>query len=106
MQKTDNRILLIAGAAATSKSDVALVLAERLGCEIISVDSMQVYRGLDIGTAKPGPDELRLAPHHLIDVAGLNDAFDAARFVRLAREAVADIQSRGHLPVLCGGTGL
>ena len=85
---------------------MALALAERIGGEIISVDSMQVYRGMDIGTAKPGPEELRRAPHHLIDVAGLEERFDAARFVQLAGRAVAEIQSRGRVPIFCGGTGL
>src|SRR5581483_3954690 len=88
------RVLCLGGATATGKSEVALRLAEQLGGEIISVDSMQVYRGLDIGTAKPGPSELRRAPHHLIDVAGLAEPFDAAKFVRLAHEAVLEIQRR------------
>jgi len=85
---------------------VALVLAERLGGEIVSVDSMQVYRGLDIGTAKPSPEDRRRARHHLIDVAEVNEPFDAARFARQAQAAVADIQRRGRVPILCGGTGL
>jgi tRNA dimethylallyltransferase len=91
--------LLLAGPTATGKSEVALRLAERL-------DSMQVYRGMDIGTAKPAPAERSRVPHHLIDVAEVTEPFDAARFVRLAREAVSAIQSRGRLPILCGGTGL
>src|SRR5580698_9486377 len=98
--------LFLAGATATGKSEIALLLAERLGGEIISVDSMQVYCGLDIGTAKPGPDERRRVPHHMIDVATLDETFDAARFVRLAHEAVREIQARGKVPILCGGTGL
>ncbi len=99
-------LLCVAGATATGKSEVALLLAEKLGGEIISVDSMQVYRGLDIGTAKPGPAERARAPHHLIDVAEMDEAFDAAQFARLARAAVQDIRARGKLPILCGGTGL
>jgi tRNA dimethylallyltransferase len=70
------------------------------------VDSMQVYRGLDIGTAKPSPADLARVPHHLVDVADLTAPFDAAQFVQVARQAVADIQARGGVPVLCGGTGL
>jgi tRNA dimethylallyltransferase len=97
--------VFLAGPTAAGKSAVALALAERIGGEIISVDSMQVYRGMDIGTAKPGPEELRRARHHLIDVAGLEETFDAARFVRLAGAAAAEIQSRGHVPIFCGGTG-
>lgn len=100
------RALCLAGPTASGKSEIALVLAERLGAEIISVDSMQVYRGLDIGTAKPTPAERRRVPHHLIDVVDLSQPFSAADFVRLAREAAADIEARGRRPLLCGGTGL
>jgi tRNA dimethylallyltransferase len=98
--------VFLAGPTAAGKSAVALALAERIGGEIISVDSMQVYRGMDIGTAKPGQEEMRRARHHLIDVAGLEETFDAARFVRLAGAAAGEIQSRGHVPIFCGGTGL
>jgi tRNA dimethylallyltransferase len=96
----------LAGPTAAGKSAIALELAGRLNGEIISVDSMQVYRGLDIGTAKPSAAERERVRHHLIDVAGLEERFDAAQFVRLAAAAVNDIQSRGHTPVFCGGTGL
>jgi tRNA dimethylallyltransferase len=98
--------VFLAGPTAAGKSAVALELAERIGGEIISVDSMQVYRGLDIGTAKPSPDEQKRVPHHLIDVAGLDESFDAARFVALAGAALAGIQARGRVPIFCGGTGL
>ncbi|HEY3760927.1 MAG TPA: tRNA (adenosine(37)-N6)-dimethylallyltransferase MiaA [Verrucomicrobiae bacterium] len=98
--------VFIGGPTASGKSEIALALAERIGGEIISVDSMQVYRGLDIGTAKPGAAERQRIPHHLIDVAELGEFFDAAKFVRLAEKAVADIQSRGQTPIFCGGTGL
>ena len=98
--------ILLAGPTAVGKSGVALLLAEQLDGEIVSVDSMQVYRGLDIGTAKPPAAERARVPHHLIDVADITEPFDAARFVELARRAVADIQSRNRRPILCGGTGL
>jgi tRNA dimethylallyltransferase len=98
--------VFIAGPTAVGKSAVALALAEKIGGEIISVDSMQVYRGLDIGTAKPTADEQKKIPHHLIDVCDLTEAFDAAQFIRLAQKAVAEIQSRGRTPIFCGGTGL
>lgn len=88
------------------KSRVALLLAEWLDGEIISVDSMQVYRGLDIGTGKPTLAEQQRVPHHLIDVVDVTESFDAAQFVRRARSAVAEIQGRGRVPILCGGTGL
>src|ERR1019366_4142028 len=98
--------LLIAGPTAVGKSEIALRLAEQRGGEIIPADSMQVYRGLDIGTAKPSPADRARVPHHLIDICDLNESFDAAQFIRLAQLAVAEIQSRGHVPVFCGGTGL
>jgi len=98
--------VFIAGPTATGKSEIALALAERIGGEIVSVDSMQVYRGLDIGTAKPAAAERKRVAHHLIDVADLTEFFDAAKFVRLAEKAAADIQSGGRIPVFCGGTGL
>jgi tRNA dimethylallyltransferase len=98
--------ILIAGPTASGKSDVALLLAEKLSGEIISVDSMQVYRGMDIGTAKPTREVRARVPHHLIDVAEVSDPFDAAQFVTLAREVMAQIQSREKIPILCGGTGL
>jgi tRNA dimethylallyltransferase len=98
--------IFIAGPTAVGKSEIALRLAEQLGGEIISADSMQVYRGLDIGTAKPSPADRAHVPHHLIDICDLTESFDAAQFARLAHRTVAEIQSRGHVPVLCGGTGL
>ena len=98
--------MLLAGPTAVGKSAIALLFAEKLGGEIISVDSMQVYRGLHIGTAKPTPEECRRVPHHLIDILDLSEAFDAAEFVRRAHAAVVDIRSRGRVPILCGGTGL
>ncbi|MGH7994282.1 MAG: tRNA (adenosine(37)-N6)-dimethylallyltransferase MiaA [Limisphaerales bacterium] len=100
------RPVCIAGPTAVGKSEVALRLAERLGGEIISVDSMQVYRGLDIGTAKALPADRARVPHHLIDVCDLTESFDVARFIRLAQKAVEEIHARGHVPVFCGGTGL
>ena len=98
--------LFIAGPTAVGKSEIALRLAEQRDGELISTDSMQVYRGLDIGTAKPTPAERARIPHHLLDVCDLSDPFDAAQFVRRARQAVAEIQSRGRVPIFCGGTGL
>lgn len=98
--------IFIAGPTAVGKSAVALALAEKLGGEIISVDSMQVYRGLDLGTAKPSAADRVRVPHHLIDVAELTEPFDAAKFVTLAQQAVAEIQARERVPIFCGGTGL
>ena len=94
--------LFIAGPTASGKSAVALQVAQAIRGEIISVDSMQVYRGLDIGTAKPSAAEQAGIPHHLIDCAGLEETYDAARFVREATEAERQIER----PIFCGGTGL
>ncbi len=98
--------IVLAGATAVGKSAVALALADRVGGEIISVDSMQVYRGLDLGTAKPSAEERAAIPHHLVDVVALTEPFDAGKFVQLATAAVASCQARGRVPILCGGTGL
>jgi tRNA dimethylallyltransferase len=98
--------LLLAGPTAAGKSDVAMCLAEKLGGEIISVDSMQVYRGLDIGTAKPSAEDRARVPHHLLDIVDITEAFDVAQFVRLATAAIAQIHARRRVPILCGGTGL
>ena len=100
------RCVFIAGPTAVGKSEIALALAEQLGGEIITVDSMQVYRGLDIGTAKPSPADRARVPHHLIDICDLTESFDAAQFIRRAQKAVEEIQLRGRVPVFCGGTGL
>lgn len=100
------RAILIAGPTAVGKSEIALHLAERLRGEIISVDSMQVYRGMDIGTAKPTTAERARIRHHLIDVVGVDEPFDVAKFVTAAQAAQADILQRGRTPILCGGTGL
>ncbi|MGA3267609.1 MAG: tRNA (adenosine(37)-N6)-dimethylallyltransferase MiaA [Verrucomicrobiota bacterium] len=98
--------VFIAGPTAVGKSGIAMFLAQQLGGEIISVDSMQVYRGLDIGTAKPSPADRARVPHHLIDICGLSESFDVAQFVRRAQAAVTDLQSRRRVPIFCGGTGL
>jgi tRNA dimethylallyltransferase len=95
----------LCGPTAVGKSAVALELAALLHGEIISVDSMQVYRGMDIGAAKPSAPERARIPHHLLDVVDLRETFDAARFVELARAADRAIRARGKLPIYCGGTG-
>ena len=100
------RPIFLAGPTAVGKSALALALAEHVGGEIITVDSMQVYRGLDIGTAKPTAAERQRIPHHLLDVCELHQAFDAAQVIRHAHAAVTDIAARGRTPVFCGGTGL
>lgn len=99
-------VLFVAGPTAVGKSEVALLLARQFGGEIVSADSMQVYQGLDIGTAKPSPAERAAVPHHLIDMVACHESFDAARFLALARAAMVEIRTRGRLPIVCGGTGL
>jgi tRNA dimethylallyltransferase len=98
--------IFLAGATAVGKSEIALALAAKIDGEIISADSMQVYRGLDIGTAKPDAATRKRVLHHLIDVCDLTAAFDAAKFVQLANQAIAEIRSRNKTPIFCGGTGL
>lgn len=95
----------LAGPTAVGKSSVAVELAVRLGGEILTADSMQVYRGMDIGTAKPTV-EREVVPHHLIDLVDPTEGFDAARWLEAARRTHAEVQARGRVPVFCGGTGL
>lgn len=99
-------VVVIVGPTAVGKTEVALALAERLGAEIVNADSRQVYRQLDVGTAKPTAAERGRVAHHVIDVVDPDARFDAARFRELALEAVADLRARGRAVVVCGGTGL
>lgn len=99
-------MVVLAGPTASGKSALALRLAEKFNGEIVSCDSLAVYRGMEIGTAKPSLADRALVPHHLIDVAWPDEAFTAGAYSRLAREAVAGIAARGRLPIVAGGTGL
>jgi tRNA dimethylallyltransferase len=100
-------VLVIVGPTATGKSEAAVNVALKLGgCEIVSADSMQIYRGMDVGTAKPGPGLLSAVPHHLIDIMDPCDDYSVADFQVSARRAIADISARGNLPILVGGSGL
>lgn len=100
------KILAVIGPTASGKSALALELAKRLNGEIISCDSMQIYRRMNIGTAKPTESEMSEVRHHLIDVVEPQESFSAADYVELAVAAIEDCVSRGKLPVICGGTGL
>jgi tRNA dimethylallyltransferase len=100
------KILVICGPTASGKSDLALELARRLDGEIVNADSMQVYRGMDIGTAKPTPEQQGGIGHHLIDVAAPDQPFSAADFAEAADRAIGDIDSRGKRAIVVGGTGL
>ena len=101
-----SRVLAVVGPTATGKSELGLTLAERLGGEVVNADSMQLYRGMDIGTAKPGPAERRGLPHHLLDVWEVTERASVAEYQRLARTAIDAVLGRGRLPVLVGGSGL
>lgn len=94
----------LTGATASGKTELATELADRFGAEIVSMDSAMVYRGMNIGTAKPGRALLRRIPHHLIDIRGPEDAYSAGQFAADARRAIAEIRGRGKLPLLVGGT--
>ena len=99
-------LIVITGPTASGKSGLALELAERYHGEIICADSRTVYKGMDVGTAKPSADNQVRVPHHLLDVVEPGERFTAGEFQRLARQAITDIRGRGHIPFLVGGTGL
>lgn len=99
------RVLVIVGQTASGKSALGVELARRFGGEVISADSRQVYRGLDIGTGKVTAEEMQDVPHHLLDVADAQQTFTAHDFVAQGRQAIVDIATRGKLPIIVGGTG-
>lgn len=101
-----NRLICICGPTASGKTALSVALAKQLHTEIISADSMQIYRGMDIGTAKPTVAEQQGIPHHLLDICEPNEPFSVARYVELADAAAQDILSRGMIPLIVGGTGL
>ena len=94
------------GPTASGKTELAVRLAERFGGEVVSADSVQVYRGFDVGSGKPTAEERRRAPHHLSTWPIRSSRFDAQRFAALADQAIADIRARGRVPIVCGGTFL
>ena len=99
-------VYAVVGPTASGKSAYAVRLAKELDGEIISGDSMQIYRGMDVGTAKADAEEQQGIPHHLLDIAEITEPFSAGRFMELAGEKIREIHSRGKTPILCGGTGL
>jgi tRNA dimethylallyltransferase len=103
---TPPRIVVIAGPTASGKTSVAVDLASRIGGELIGADSIQVYRGLDVGSAKPTHQELRGVRHHLLDVVDVHEHYDAAQYIAHADAAIANVRARGSLPIVVGGTGL
>ena len=98
------KLLCIVGPTASGKTDLALEVSERIGAEIVSADSIQIYRGFDIGSGKATREERARAPHHLIDTLDPLDPVDAAGWARLAEGVIEDIRSRGKVPIVCGGT--
>ncbi len=106
MDKKKTKLIAVGGPTASGKSALALSLAEELDGEIISCDSMQIYRKMDIGTAKPTADEMARIPHHMIDVCDPRMNFSAADWAEGAARAIKDVTSRGRMPIICGGTGM
>lgn len=99
-------VIVVSGPTASGKSALALKIAEKYGGEIVSADSMQIYKELSVGTAKPDKSEIKRVPHHLVDILEPEEKFSAADFKKRAEEAIEDISSRGRLPIIAGGTGL
>jgi tRNA dimethylallyltransferase len=99
-------VYAVVGPTASGKSAYAIRLAKELDGEVISGDSMQIYRGMDVGTAKASAEDQQGIHHHLLDVAEITEGFSAGRFMELAAEKIAEIHSRGKTPIICGGTGL
>ena len=99
------KIIVITGPTASGKSDFAVAYALEHNGEVISADSRQVYKGMDIGTGKITTEEMKGVPHHLLDIADPKKQFNVAQYKKLAQEAIIDISSRGKLPIICGGTG-
>lgn len=99
------KLLVILGPTSSGKSSLAIKIAQEWNGEIVSADSRQVYRGMDIGTGKVTKEEQALVPHHLLDVANPGEEYNVSHFLRDARTAIEDITNRGKLPVICGGTG-
>ncbi len=99
-------LIVVAGPTASGKTGLAIDIARRFDGEVVSADSMQIYKYMDIGTAKPTAEERAMCPHHLIDFVEPDEDFSVADYTKLAHEKIADIYARGKLPVMCGGTGL
>jgi tRNA dimethylallyltransferase len=104
IEEKRERLLCIVGPTASGKTDLAVETCERVGGEIVSADSVQIYRGFDLGSGKPTAEERARAPHHLVDVLDPLETADAMTYAGLAERAIDDIRARGKVPVLCGGT--
>ncbi len=106
MTTIQNKLIVVCGPTATGKSDYAVELAKKMSGEIISADSRQVYKGLDIGSGKITIEEMQGVPHHLLDVADPKNIFSVTQYQALATQTIEEIIARGHTPIICGGTGL
>ena len=105
MEKENDKLIIILGPTASGKSDLAVKIAKKFNGEVISADSRQVYRGMDIGSGKITHGEMRGIPHYLLDVASPRQRFTAARFKKIGQKAIKEIQAKNKLPIICGGTG-
>ena len=105
LKENRTKVIVILGPTASGKSDLAVTLAKKFNGEVISADSRQVYKGLNIGTGKITKEEMRGVPHHLLDVADPREQFTVSDYVKLAEEAIENIEKSGKLPIICGGTG-
>ncbi len=106
MSDVKKPLLVVAGPTASGKTALGIALAEEFNGEVISADSMQIYKGLDVATAKPTVEEMRGIPHHLISIVDMNKEFSVADYIALAKEKIDEVFARGKLPILVGGTGL
>lgn len=102
----DKKVIVIAGPTASGKTKLSIELAKRIGGEIISCDSMQIYKYMDIGTAKPTKEEMDNIPHHMIDVVLPDEQFSVAKYKKMAEEKIEEVLNRGNIPIVVGGTGL
>lgn len=106
MMNMKPKLIVIAGPTASGKTACAVSLCQKIGGEVVSADSMQIYRGMDVLSAKPAPDEMQGIPHHMLGIADPAEKFSAARYRDMARQVISGVYDRGKMPVLCGGTGL
>lgn len=106
MKKSEDRVIILLGPTSVGKTGVSTLFAKALDTEIISADSMQVYRGMDIGTAKPSPEMRRLIRHHMIDIVDPSETYSAGRYISEIRPVIDSLHNRGRIPLIVGGTGL